>query len=175
MPGISVPGKLLIAQVSTGLVIFMGGIIGHPEPLFSCADWTTIKAEVDPIMRSITLDLMDCTASGSLFGIDEAGLVKESQPGVQLRIRLEKQASFWALAYLSATLSSTAARPRPLSFSVEEHGHITGMLEYFKNDEGLEYCAGDGGAPGEEPSPPGYTAGGRGVREDTVLGKGFSS
>jgi hypothetical protein len=65
MPGISVPGKLLIAQISTGLgtpsvvffspgirtrtVVFMGGIIGNAEPLFSCADWSTIKTEVDPV------------------------------------------------------------------------------------------------------------------------------
>jgi hypothetical protein len=105
--------------------------------------------------------------SGPLFGIDEAGSVKESQPTVQLRIRLENQASFWALAYISSTLSSTAPRPRPLFFTAEEHGHIKAMLEYFKCDEGLEFCAGDGahedgGALGDEAAPsdelpPGYT------------------
>ncbi|KAJ7177710.1 hypothetical protein C8R46DRAFT_1029312 [Mycena filopes] len=156
LPGIAVPGKLLVAQVKKGLVVFFGGIIGHPEPLFSSADWGAIKTEVDAKTHSIIMDLVDCTPSGPLFRIDEAGTVKESQPGVRLRIVLDESAAFWALAYLSA---KATPRPAPLFLSAAEHTCITQMLDFFKDDEGNEFW-GDGGpaaAQVEDLAPPGYT------------------
>ncbi|KAJ7166916.1 hypothetical protein C8R46DRAFT_1034893 [Mycena filopes] len=156
LPGIAVPGKLLVAQVNKGLVVFFGGIIGYAEPLFSSADWGAIKTEVDAKTHSIIMDLADCTPSGPLFRIDEAGALKEAQPGVRLRIVLDEPAAFWALAYLSA---KAAPRAAPLFLSAAEQICITEMLNFFKNDEGKEFW-GDGGpaeAQVEDLAPPGYT------------------
>ncbi|KAJ7791417.1 hypothetical protein B0H14DRAFT_2625027 [Mycena olivaceomarginata] len=162
LPGISVPGKLLIAQISKGLgpVVLMVGVIGRPEPLFSCPNWSDVKTEVDAKTRSITMNLVNCTPSGPLFRVD-SGIVQVSQPGIQLRIVFEEQATFWALAYLSVKISSDARCSTPLSFSIEEQRHITMMLEYFKRDDGPEFCSTGSGAEAinsdEENPPPGYT------------------
>ncbi|KAJ7188208.1 hypothetical protein C8R46DRAFT_1205392 [Mycena filopes] len=156
LPGIAVPGKLLVAQVKKGLVVFLGGIIGYPDPLFSSADWGAIKTEVDAKTHSIIMDLADCTPSGPLFRIDEAGTVKDCQPGVRLRIVLEEPAAFWALAYLSAKATPRAA---PLFLSAAEHNCVKEMLDFFKKDEGNEFW-GDGRPPATEVddlAPPGYT------------------
>ncbi|KAJ6583510.1 hypothetical protein DFH09DRAFT_1075915 [Mycena vulgaris] len=144
MPGISVP------------VVLMAGIIGNEEPLFSLVDWS-ITTEVDATTNSIVIHLVDCTPSGSLFQI-EAGIMKSCQPAVHLRIALENVTAFWALAYLS--VKSSASRPTALSLSIEDHRHITSMLEYFKGDEGPEFCMGGGTESAKEDHPPGYTGSG---------------
>ncbi|KAJ7033288.1 hypothetical protein C8F04DRAFT_1184269 [Mycena alexandri] len=161
LPGIGVPGKLLVAQISPGLVVFLCGIIGHQEPLFSCADWSVIETEVEPKTRSIVMNLADATAPGPLFRMDDTGAVKVAHPAVGLRIVLENQAAFWALAYLTAKALPRAA---PLVFCAAEHNHITALLDFFKNDEGQEFLGDEGrppGAPVDDLAPPGYT--------DTIL------
>ncbi|KAJ7682185.1 hypothetical protein DFH06DRAFT_1314408 [Mycena polygramma] len=156
MPGVAVAGKLIVAQISNELVVLMVGLLGHPEPLFSLADWSSTKTEVEPSTRSLIIHLVDCSPAGSLFQV-KANVVRSCQPGVRLRILLENQAAFWALAYLAVKSSSTVAPPTVLSFSPEDHLRITGMLEFFKADDGPEFCTGDGAPNASDENPPDYT------------------
>lgn len=79
----------------------------------------------------------------------------QDQPSLYLRISLEDQAAFWAFAYLTARPPSAIVQK--LAFSAEEEQHITGMLEFFKNDHGQEFPVADANnAPGNQ-DPPGYT------------------
>ncbi|KAJ7136523.1 hypothetical protein C8R43DRAFT_1132425 [Mycena crocata] len=103
------------------------------------------------------MHLVECTPAGTVFRVD-ADIVKSCQPAIHLRIGLEDQAAFWALAYLSVKSSSTVARPTAVSFSIDDQRHITSMLEFFRGDDGSEFCAGDGGANSDDGNaPPGYT------------------
>ncbi|KAJ7176410.1 hypothetical protein C8R43DRAFT_1118937 [Mycena crocata] len=157
MPGIAVPGKLVVAQISKDLVVLMVGIIGHAEPLFCLADWSATKTEVNATARCITMQLVDCTPAGTLFRVD-TDVVKSCQPAIHLRIGLDDYAAFWALAYLSVKSSSTVARPTIVSFSVDDQRHIASMLEFFKGDHGSEFRTGDSGVnTDDEHAPPGYT------------------
>jgi hypothetical protein len=66
LPGIAVPAKLAVAQISEGLgsctdfvlklkatrnptVVIMLGILGREEPLLSFVDWSSIKVEVEAV------------------------------------------------------------------------------------------------------------------------------
>ncbi|KAJ7488573.1 hypothetical protein B0H11DRAFT_2230106 [Mycena galericulata] len=155
MPSLAVPGKLVVAQISKDLVVLMVGIIGHAEPLFSVADWSTIKTDVEANTGSIILHLVDCSPSGSLFQVN-AGIVQSCQPAVRLRIALGTKTAFWALAYLSLK-ASAVARPTFFSFSAQDRVHVTKMLDFFKGDDGPEFCTGEMPLDANGEHPPGYT------------------
>ncbi|KAJ7665155.1 hypothetical protein DFH06DRAFT_1127516 [Mycena polygramma] len=70
MPGVAVAGKLAVAQISKELgraaiiwsgslnirlptVVFMVGLLGHPEPMFTLADWSATKTEVEAKIKPL--------------------------------------------------------------------------------------------------------------------------
>ncbi|KAJ7136514.1 hypothetical protein C8R43DRAFT_1132418 [Mycena crocata] len=90
------------------------------------------------------MHLVECTPAGTVFRVD-ADIVKSCQPAIHLRIGLEDQAAFWALAYLSVKSSSTVARPTAVSFSIDDQRHITSMLEFFRGMMDLSSAQGMAG------------------------------
>ncbi|KAJ7608269.1 hypothetical protein DFH06DRAFT_1327640 [Mycena polygramma] len=156
MPGVAVAGKLVVAQISKELVVLMVGLLGHQVPLFSLADWSATKTEVEASTRSLIIHLVDCSPAGSLFQIN-AGTVQSCQPAVKLRVVLDNQAAFLALAYLTLKSSLTMARPTVDSFCPQDEVQVTRMLEFFKGDDGPEFCTGNEAPDAGEDHPPDYT------------------
>ncbi|KAF8217256.1 hypothetical protein K438DRAFT_1954097 [Mycena galopus ATCC 62051] len=156
MPGVAVAGKLVVAQISKEIVVLMVGLLGHPEPLFSLADWSATKTEVDAGTRSLIIHLVDCSPAGSLFQVN-AGIVQSCQPAVKLRVVFDNQATFLALAYLTLKSSSTVARPTVLSFCPQDHVQVKRMLEFFRRDAGPEFWTGNGAPDAADVNPPDYT------------------
>ncbi|KAJ7153191.1 hypothetical protein C8R43DRAFT_950587 [Mycena crocata] len=154
LPGIGVAGKLVVAQISEELVILMVGIIGHEEPLLTLVNWSEIKIEVQASTRSVTMSLINWTASGTLLRTN-AG-IQNSHPSVLLRLAFDEQAAFWAFAYLMVKPSS-AAFARDLAFSLENQHHIAKMFEFFKDDHGQEFPVGEATiGVAENDAPPEY-------------------
>ncbi|KAJ7730577.1 hypothetical protein B0H16DRAFT_1469548 [Mycena metata] len=122
MPGVSVPGKLLLAQISEDLAILMLGVIGYQEPIFSMTDMKKTNTQIDAV---------------------GPGTFQVCHPSVHLRIAFHKQAAFWAFAFLVSQMTSqrspvgSARGLGPL-----DHQNILRILEFFKNDHGKEVATG---------------------------------
>ncbi|KAJ7656912.1 hypothetical protein DFH06DRAFT_1132126 [Mycena polygramma] len=156
VPGIGIPGKILVAQITDNLdlvlVVLLIGFIGHSEPFLSLVDWRGVSSEVHAVRvistaakpyltstqasRSVVLHFADIHPVGTVAhltgGIDRCSL------GV--RVALEDQAAFWAFAYL---LVKPLAPARNIATDIHANdGLIRQMLEYFKADHGTEYFEG---------------------------------
>ncbi|KAJ6616067.1 hypothetical protein B0H10DRAFT_2038712 [Mycena sp. CBHHK59/15] len=156
LPGIGVPAKLVVAQISEELVILMAGIIGHGEPLLTLMDWSETKIEVDANTRSVIMRFVNWTASGTLLRTSSG--IQNCQPLVFVRLAFEDQAAFWAFAYLMVKPSSAALKRELAAFSGENQQHITSMFEFFKSDVGQEFPTGEAssGEVAENDAPPEY-------------------
>ncbi|KAJ7736354.1 hypothetical protein DFH07DRAFT_779700 [Mycena maculata] len=138
LPGIAVPGKVVVAQISEELVSYS-------------------NRELLENTRSVIMRFVNCYASGTLLRMS-AGM-QNCQPSVFLRLAFEDQAAFWAFAYLTAK-PTTIAPKRELTFSLENQHHVTSMFEFFKTDAGQEFTPGlEGAGSAEGPesdAPPEY-------------------
>ncbi|KAJ6593041.1 hypothetical protein B0H19DRAFT_1055693 [Mycena capillaripes] len=147
IPGIGIPAKVLVAQITDNLVVLMVGFLGHELPLLSFADWSGVGFTMDSPSRSVNLHFADIRPMGTLAhftgGGDDCSLV--------VRIVLETQAAFWGLAY---RLAQPLADPVAIATAIWANQPIIQMLlDSFRADDGSEHF---GGARVDE-APPGYT------------------
>ncbi|KAJ7438033.1 hypothetical protein B0H11DRAFT_2254968 [Mycena galericulata] len=165
VPGIGIPGKVLVAQITDKLVVLMVGFLGHEQPLLSLVNWRAVPYDVQAASRSVILRFADITPVGTLA--HATGGTDHCSFGV--RVVLEDQAAFWAFAYL---LVKPLAHATDIAADVRANGRLTSqMLDYFKGDNGPEYSEGAAQVdptiqayPMIQPNqmtdeaPPGYTA-----------------
>ncbi|KAJ6593021.1 hypothetical protein B0H19DRAFT_1055677 [Mycena capillaripes] len=147
IPGIGIPAKVLVAQITDNFVVLMVGFLGHELPLLSLADCSGVGFTMDSPSRSVNLYFADIRPMGTLAhftgGGDDCSLV--------VRIVLETQAAFWGLAY---RLAQPLADPVAIATAIWANQPIIQMLlDSFRADDGSEHF---GGARVDE-APPGYT------------------
>ncbi|KAJ6567787.1 hypothetical protein B0H10DRAFT_2238504 [Mycena sp. CBHHK59/15] len=153
IPGIGIPGKVLVAQITDSLgssdpssnyqckdlalVVLMIGFIGHGQPLLSLVDWRTVPSEVHAASRSVVLNFADIHPVGTMAHL--TGGTDHCSLGV--RVALEDQAAFWAFAYL--LVKPPVAHATHIATDILSNGGlISQMLDYFKADHGPEYFEG---------------------------------
>ncbi|KAJ7468355.1 hypothetical protein B0H11DRAFT_1921222 [Mycena galericulata] len=152
IPGIGIPGKVVVAQITDKLVVLMVGFLGHEKPFLSLVDWCAVPSDVqavrtsnskyqsvfDPIQtsRSVVLHFADIHPVGTLAHL--TGGADHCSLGV--RVALEDQAAFWAFAYL---LVKPLAHATDIATDIRANSHLLSeMHDYFKADIGPEYFEG---------------------------------
>ncbi|KAJ7482855.1 hypothetical protein B0H11DRAFT_1914940 [Mycena galericulata] len=137
IPGISVPGKLLLAKISDELVILMLGIIGHETPIFSITDLSRITNEIEASTLSFIMHFVDFAASGTLFETTPS-FFQTCNPSVHLRLAFHNAAAFWAFSFLITQTSHVGVG----SIGLADHQNILRTLDFFKHDQGPELAMG---------------------------------
>ncbi|KAJ7843587.1 hypothetical protein B0H13DRAFT_1909301 [Mycena leptocephala] len=131
IPGIGIPGKVLVAQITDEL-----GSKPACSPLLSLVDWSGVPSDVQATSRSVVLHFADLRPVGTLAHL--TGGTDDCSFGV--RVTLEDQAAFWAFAYL---LVKPLAHVTDIVADIRANGHlISQMFDYFKADNGSEYFEG---------------------------------
>ncbi|KAJ7165302.1 hypothetical protein C8R46DRAFT_1035896 [Mycena filopes] len=164
IPGISVPGKLLLAKISEELAILMLGVIGHEAPIFSITDMQKTANQIDALSpisadngpqrtQSFIIHFGDF-AAGTWLGTGP-GLLQECQPSIHFRISFHNQAAFWAFSFLITQMASQSVAH---ALSVPEQQNIVRILDFFKNDHGAESAMGEPVMAPDRTAPPEYAA-----------------
>ncbi|KAK7013917.1 hypothetical protein R3P38DRAFT_3575384 [Favolaschia claudopus] len=107
IPGIAVPGKIVLAKISDERAILMLGIIGHELPIFSISDLNKTRNHIDAGNQSFIIHFVDFVSSGTLIE-NGPGKIESCQPAIFLRISFHNQASFWAFSFLVTQMTSHA-------------------------------------------------------------------
>ncbi|KAJ7694289.1 hypothetical protein B0H16DRAFT_1485751 [Mycena metata] len=157
MPGISVPGKLLLAKISDNLVILMLGIIGHERPIFSIADMKKMVNQIDATTQSLTIHFVDFTSSGTLTG-SATGILQAFHPAIHLRIAFHNQTAFWAFSFLISQMAAPDGVITAQGITASDHENIERVVDFFGNDEGPEIAMGRPVFVVDVNAPPEYEA-----------------
>ncbi|KAK7019252.1 hypothetical protein R3P38DRAFT_2783092 [Favolaschia claudopus] len=156
VPGIGIPGKVLVAQITEKLAVIMVGALGHEQPLLSLVDWRAPSYEVQPASSSVLFHFANIQPVGTLshsIGIGEPC-------SFSVRVALD-QTTFWKFAYL--VVKPLAPSPDIVAEVQTNLAHIGQMLEYFKFHNGQDDLTQDNGpvaavAAVEGEAPPDYRA-----------------